>query len=411
MDPDAIIISRVQDAHRRLLQVAHAVAKDTSAAEAALRSIEDAIKRRGWVNDTERALFVDNHSGELQTLKGLVMELASPSSAIPHSSRPTAQTKYPNFHKVARSFMDRVLGTQLCILKQPPTVSITRIFEQLIKGITYFADQDVAVATTSTSSKTSKTSSKRHQLIYHRLFACGDGSDAFRQTHLTCHQYGMSKEQRDVVKARIWRCYVERLIYDDLYRNMQSDAVFMTTSEDATTPIAGNAIRHQDPGHSDFLSKTHHDFQTCYPCLEVRVTVDYDYHYAYGLRMPSAVRVTRIAKCGTALDGKRATSTEVYERDVSVHPITGVREYVANVVCRRYTLEGNEYFKAQSFDSGEQSWIHVQKHAQSAPGALLDLANASGRSGLDPGSSVFTAATSHGAVAMHLDPSTDRTAR
>lgn len=414
MDPDAIIITSIRDAHRRLLEIAHVVAKDATLAGAALRAVEDAIAVRGWANDIERALFVDNYSGELQAFKGLVAELASssPDVAMPlNSARPTAHAKYPGLLRVMRSFMDRILGSKLQILRQPPTASITRVFEQLIQGITYFADQ--VHAPTSGVLSEEATASRNRRVIYHRLFACGDGSDAFRQTHLTCKQHGMSKKDRDAVKARIWRCYVERLIYDDLYRNMQSDALFRTSGT-TNTPVPGNAVLHQDTGHLEFLTKTLLDFQTCYPCLEVRVAVDYDHHFAYGLRMPSAVRITRVAKCGAAMDGKRPTSTEVYQRDISVHPVTGAREYIPNVICRRYTLEGNEYLKVQSFHTGYQEWTHVRKHVQSAHGsasghgAFLDLANASGRPALDHGSSVYTAATSHGAIAMHLDPSTDR---
>lgn len=149
-----------------------------------------------------------------------------------------------------RSIHDKLFN----ILKMPKNSpqQITLVFEEFIKGLplTYFNQQkkhDI------------------HQPIYHRLASCGDGSKTFREAFNICTNETI-KEKRKVKKI-IERCYIERLIYNDLYTHQ--------TIHDE-----------QDEEHLHWLEQTKHDFHTCFPRLDIKVTIEeYDGVFPIKLRI------------------------------------------------------------------------------------------------------------------------------
>jgi hypothetical protein len=127
-----------------------------------------------------------------------------------------------------RSVHDRIFN----ILQMPKNSpqQITLVFKEFIKGITYFRNQK---------------DSQDHP-IYHRLASCGEAFNIC--TNKT------AKEKRRVKKI-IERCYLERLIYNEIYINQ-------TINED------------QDKAHIHWLEQTRQDFQTCFPRLDLKVSID-----------------------------------------------------------------------------------------------------------------------------------------
>ncbi len=233
-------------------------------------------------------------------------------------------------HPELRSPMDRVFIATLRDEWQRQPTHVTKTFEAFIRGITYFADQ-----------QPDPTAAVRHPL-YHRLFACGDGSQAFRTTYLRCRDV-MGEHERDDVNARIRRCYIERLIYDRIY-------VQQGMRVPVTSP--GDVPRSQDAGHTRHLREsTEVDFQTCFPGIRLRVDVQ------FGVRdMPVACRITRLRTDGAT---PVATSTEVFRRTVVADDENGPwgahLTYAPVVDCVRVTHGGRTYGKAQSFER-EQPW-------------------------------------------------------
>ena len=153
----------------------------------------------------------------------------------------------------ARSIHDKIFKQYLNFEKAPPQ-NITRCFDEFVKGITYFASEN-----------TSEIPS------YHRLTSCGTGTDAFRKTYNQCTST-MGKTQLAKVKRQIQTCYLERLIYDDLYKKQTS-----------TSPT-------QDDGHVHWLEQTKRDYLTCFPKENIKVSLE-EFHN--NTLIPTVLRVSR----------------------------------------------------------------------------------------------------------------------
>ena len=52
--------------------------------------------------------------------------------------------------------------------------------------------------------------------IYHRLSSCGNGTDAFRKMNQQCVST-MDSHEKNVIKHKIEKCYIERLVFDKLF--------------------------------------------------------------------------------------------------------------------------------------------------------------------------------------------------
>lgn len=262
--------------------------------------------------------------------RGLFID-ATPTLRGVHADLSELARKHPEL----RSPMDRVFIATLRDEWQRRPTHVTKTFEAFIRGITYFADQ-----------QPDPTAAVRHPL-YHRLFACGDGSRAFRATYLRCRDV-MGERERDDVNARIRRCYIERLIYDRIH--VQQGMRIPETSP-------GDVPRSQDAGHTRHLREsTEVDFQTCFPGIQLRVDVQ------FGVRdMPVACRITRLRVSDGGGATPVPTSTEVFRRTVvsdddDAGPWGAAHlTYAPMVDCLRVTHGGRTFGKAQSFER-EQPW-------------------------------------------------------
>jgi len=228
----------------------------------------------------------------------------------------TNDRKFPEL----RTFHDR-LKTAIQYEKPKATLDrVTILFENFIKGITYFCDQEKAV----------------RQPIYHRLLSCGSGSHAFRDTFLKCDVPGapLSRQDRRERSERIQRCYIERQIYDAIWQHEHLHLPRVGTEE--RTP--------QDDGHEYFMNEVHSDFQTCFPDMTINAEVQYDSN-----NMPVRLMLVRSAR-GVV------TSKEVYQKEVIAQHLYG-----SLVDAARWTPR-QSYMKVQSFEV-EKPWRPVEGDA------------------------------------------------
>ena len=151
---------------------------------------------------------------------------------------------------VLRSMYDK-LFIKVLNIKDLPQTNTTYIFKEFIKGITFFKYQEKGIL---------------DHPVYHRLFSCGDGKHAFRNTFNRCTS--KSASVKDVSK-RIKTCYLERLIYEKIYL----ENVFLPTiSWDYVKKI-------QDKPHIDWLKQTLGDFNTCFPDISIKVKLKHSQNY------------------------------------------------------------------------------------------------------------------------------------
>lgn len=209
--------------------------------------------------------------------------------------------------KQARSIHDKIFRKLLNFEKAPP-LKITKQFDEFLKGITYFAFQippDKSPA-------------------YHRLSSCGSGTEAFRQAYNQC-QKSMTKSKISRVKKQIETCYIERLIYDDLYKKQ---TLFF--------PTDGRSSPSQDVGHTHWLEQTKQDFLTCFPDVEIKVTIE-----EFDGTLPITLRIYK--KIGAH------STEEVYKKSLNA------REYDPFVVGYLYRANRLIKMKVQTYDK-RQKW-------------------------------------------------------
>ena len=206
-----------------------------------------------------------------------------------------------------RSDHDRIF-TKILRLEKTIPLGLTLLFQEFIKGITYFASQESSISP-----------------IYHRLESCGRGDDAFRKSFQQCH-LNMTKDDRQTVKKKIETCYIERLIYNEMY--MYQTLHF---------PQVGHEQHSQDKEHVYRLFEvTRRDFKSCFPNLDIAVKLEFEQH------MPVQLTITRLLKTHKK---RKRTSHEVYKKTVR-HGI--VPCYIPIVECWRRT-DINTYVKTQGY--------------------------------------------------------------
>jgi len=207
-----------------------------------------------------------------------------------------------------RSLHDRIFKNLLGIEKRIPS-AITLLFGKFIKGITYFQNQNA---------------SRVEIPIYHRLYSCGTGDDAFRNTYQRCLP-DMDKQDRNDVKIRIETCYIERLIYDHMYRHL---VLFF--------PLTGTEEPTQDNAHIDRLALTKEDFETCFPNLRISIDIEYD-----STHWPIELKIQRYIR-------DKLVSTEQYRKTIIFGDLFNDKMYEEAVEATKTTSEYT-YFRIQRF--------------------------------------------------------------
>jgi hypothetical protein len=192
----------------------------------------------------------------------------------------------------------------LKISDKMPT-NITKMFGELIRGITYFHNQ---------------IDKRNPSPIYHRILSCGPGDTHYRKDNHICIKTNTNKE-RQTKRPMIERCYIERLIYDELYKYEM--------------PI------NQDTGHLYRLDLTREDYETCFKYMKLVVEIQYHDNY------PSGIIIHRYKH-------KKIYSTEIYEKYVRFDKF-GMKYYEEPVECRRILPNGKMYEKTQNFYT-EYKW-------------------------------------------------------
>jgi hypothetical protein len=214
--------------------------------------------------------------------------------------------------KQTRSIHDRLYIKHLKFSNGARFYDFTRIFEMFIEGITYFKHQK----------------NNPNKLVYHRLASCGDGSTSFRNMFNRCTNTSTSSANKRIVKKRIETCYIERLIYAEIYK--EQTLFFPTSMTDK-----------QDKGHENWLAQTHDDFKTCFPNTKLSVTVS-----DYLGKWPTKCTITR------EKNGK--VSTEEYTKIVNIGEI---KSYGRFVDCKLVSGSQTKY-KVQSFEKADR-WVRA----------------------------------------------------
>lgn len=213
---------------------------------ASLASLEKELKK---LTDTQTHLFLADHQRNVNRLHMLL-----------------ASSKVPEFI----SFRDRVLKNHLHVGQASQPLDIPVIFAEFVKGITYFAHEE----------------DMRSRPIYHRLYSCGERGDAM-YTMLHTSSGEQPPEQRRVAEERIYKCYLERLIFDDIYRH---NTIFF--------PTIGSETHGQNISHQDRLESTHTDFKSCFPNIDIKIIIEYRKHIPYTLtiikKVSGKVRFTEV---------------------------------------------------------------------------------------------------------------------
>jgi hypothetical protein len=202
-------------------------------------------------------------------------------------------------------FYDRIFRKMFRIGKRVPT-HISRRFEEFVKGITYLKFQTTIEVP-----------------VYHRLQSCGPGDDAFRKEFEQCTP-DMQRMNRDEIKRRIETCYVERLIYDELYK-------YYTLH----FPQSGTEQLNQDEGHVHRLELTKKDFRSCFPNIDMKVDIEYDMDW------PVSLRIVKL------LHGD-IVSVEVYIKYIVLDETHG--KFYGDVVDGHRITKQNRYVRTQSFE-------------------------------------------------------------
>ena len=148
-----------------------------------------------------------------------------------------------------QSIHDKIFIKIFKMNKKMP-LGITRIFEEFIKGITYFKNEEEY---------------KRKIPIYHRAASCGYSSKNFINKYLKCYGTNLPEiiEQK---KNHIFKCYVERLIYDDMFKQLMFH--FPTTLDDTNIQ--------QNKGHIYQLNQRAHNFNSCFLNTHINIEITYE---------------------------------------------------------------------------------------------------------------------------------------
>jgi len=207
--------------------------------------------------------------------------------------------------KKLASFCDTILVNKLEMNKNKSS-NISYIFEEFIKGITYFRYQE-----------------ENAMPIYHRLYSCGKKTDSDK---LYCNESNKSLQKKFTET-----CYIERLVYTELLTKMQ-----VYPDAKSTEP------NKQNKAHDDRNELTRKQYQSCYtPKSDITVHIEYD----------DTVPVKLIIN---KLKDDKIISTETYVKTYTRRFGIGIR-YDVMIDCFR-TYKNNNYIKFQTYFR-ESNWI------------------------------------------------------
>ena len=254
----------------------------------ALRDFDKALNK---ATEMDKGFIIDMFYEKLVQIKYILIELKT---------------------QEARSYHDKFFNKHLKLPNKTPK-KVTLLFKQFIKGITYFEYQQNHV---------------NDIPIYHRLYSCGDGTDLYRNNNMICLK-NISRVEKNRRKKLIERCYIERLIYDALFKYDTS---------------IGTNEHTQDEGHLFRLDLTRQDYETCFKNCKIDVEIEWNDG------MPLKLVIIRSNKGKT-------TSREIY---IKSYIFDGLQNKIFDsiVECHKEVAE-KHYMKFQTFFK-EMEWKPVK---------------------------------------------------
>ena len=206
-----------------------------------------------------------------------------------------------------RSWHDKIFIKVLKLKRLPQQT--TNIFSKFIEGITYFYDElDTTVP------------------LYHRLYSCGPYENTHRLGNLVCYDT-LTDEEFKRRKPLIERCYVERLIYDEIYKK-----------ECMHFPSSGNVEPSQDDGHLFRLELTKQDYETCFPGCTIDIDIEY-----MNENYPISLSLTKTHKNGSKILHK-------WTKSLIASQIIGGPHYERIVQYEITNKRGQKKVESQTFD-------------------------------------------------------------
>lgn len=273
--------------------------------ETKLAKLERLLKQ---LSPGQLSIFIDENKTTLHHVKNLLFEQCNPNPPpTKHVVKGVEiERTTPLRPPIFRSFYDRIIKGLLGMTRdKDDSISISAVFKEFIKGITYFSDQY-----------------GNEIPIYHRLYSCGSSDDDayYKEWHKCTNT--MDDTRRTEVEQRITTCYIERLIYDNMFVHLHN---FFPS-----LPAAENK---QNSGHLHRLELTRQDYKTCFPAIEIQIDMEYMQEYPYILKITKLVNgIPRF--------------TEIYKKEINRQLVTSIYEDV--VECFIHKSSGI-FYKYQTF--------------------------------------------------------------
>lgn len=196
---------------------------------------------------------------------------------------------------------DQILGSKLKGAFENETAQrqASVVFKEFIKGITYFSNE---------------TEYNDKEMIYHRNGSCTKNGAG----NVNCSAFNNSAHKKSK-KHLIEKCFIERLIYDQLWQQIQQ------------VP--------QDIKHLEWLHNTRLAYLSCFPDFEIKIDIE-----KYEI-MPEKLKISRYFK-GNHID------SEIYIKRYS-----NIYEDVVYCIKNNHVLK-RKYAKEQTFQQ-QGKWKNV----------------------------------------------------
>jgi hypothetical protein len=163
-----------------------------------------------------------------------------------------------------------------------------------------------------------------------------------------------TKEELEQNKKLIYKCHLERLIYDCIFNHYN---LFFESSQ-------------------NHINKTAENFKTCFRNLALAVRVGFKSKHALGFNMTEYPCCLEIQHHSARY--KQHVSTELYVRELNKNAVTYDDLFDDIVICRKESQGGYTY-RIQEYKKHHRGWMRDKNAAQDLfNGALMDLKEAGG---------------------------------
>jgi hypothetical protein len=278
------------------------------------------------VQNNDLDSFVLNNYSQLSSIYSFIREQAIPRTTsfedyLREENKGSKKSMFRSMYTAARkkltSLLEKIYKDQLKInVKRDgklPTLC-TPIFENFIIGITKFTD----------------AKQERAFPSYHRSESCGpyEENQRFRQSNKNCLKKNISTKEIQRRKAIAERCFLERLIYDEIYKQCCCHT------------------ETQDKGHITAIKQSQEDYMGCYPGQDIKV------HVEMHMNLPHTLVIEKY-------QNNKLVVTEKYHRQL-VSNNNVIRQNFAIECEKEDHKRHRKYFKCQSIYRPEERWISLE---------------------------------------------------